>query len=352
MNILLVARRFDFGGAENHVCDLANALHQKGHNIFLVARNGRQRGKLFDGIKFQHHFFKDYLLPFHVLWMMFFVLRNRIDLIHAHQGFPIMICSLAAIFLRIKVVATVHGRARLDLRPFFTRIIPCRIIFVSQAVKTHGEKRFNIAQKSVYIPNGVIPMPVPEKPHPHKIFYISKVNNNHFKFLEMMFKGGLSKLIEKYPDIEFHIIGDGCKLDELKTLVKKENSRMGHEYCFASGYQSNLSSLLGSSSLVLGVGRVALEACAVGIPVLSVNSKRISGLVSLDKYHEIKHFNFIDIQAGAPNTENISSEIIRFFDDQQRWLTQSGKIAVEVNEDFGFQKIVSRTEEVYESCFS
>jgi len=352
MNILLVARRFDFGGAENHVCDLANALHQRGHNIFLVARNGRQRDKLFSGIKFHHHFFKDYLLPFHVMWMIWFVLRNRIDLMHAHQGFPIIICSLAAMLTRIKMVATVHGRARIDLRPFFTRMIPRRIIFVSQAVKAHGEKRFNISQKSVFIPNGVIPMPVPENPHPNKIFYISKINNNHFKFLEVMMRDVLPKIAENYPSMEFHIIGDGCKTDDLKKLINNENNRMGREYCFATGYQSNLSSILGNSSLVMGVGRVALEASAVGIPVLSVNSKRMSGMVSFEKYNAIKHANFIDIQADRPTIENIYPEFISFFDNKDRWIEESRKIALEVNNDFGFPKIVTATEEVYQSCFS
>jgi len=36
MNILLVIRRFDFGGAENHVCDLANGLTGKGHRVFFI----------------------------------------------------------------------------------------------------------------------------------------------------------------------------------------------------------------------------------------------------------------------------------------------------------------------------
>lgn len=42
MRILLVLKRFDFGGAENHVCDLANTLCELKHEVFLVTAKGRQ----------------------------------------------------------------------------------------------------------------------------------------------------------------------------------------------------------------------------------------------------------------------------------------------------------------------
>ena len=38
MRILHLVRGFGFGGAENHVRDLANVLDEMGHEVFIMAR--------------------------------------------------------------------------------------------------------------------------------------------------------------------------------------------------------------------------------------------------------------------------------------------------------------------------
>jgi len=40
LNILLITKNFTMGGAEVHVCELANELTNRGHNVYLVAKQG------------------------------------------------------------------------------------------------------------------------------------------------------------------------------------------------------------------------------------------------------------------------------------------------------------------------
>ena len=52
LNILLITKNFTMGGAEVHVCELANELTSRGHNVYLVANQGLQSQFLSSKVKF------------------------------------------------------------------------------------------------------------------------------------------------------------------------------------------------------------------------------------------------------------------------------------------------------------
>jgi hypothetical protein len=40
MRVLYLIKSFDFGGAENHVLDLANSMTEIGNDVYLITRKG------------------------------------------------------------------------------------------------------------------------------------------------------------------------------------------------------------------------------------------------------------------------------------------------------------------------
>ena len=132
MRILYLIRDFNFGGAENHVSDLANSMQSAGHEIFILSRGGNQEGRLTGPVHFSVMKMSGWLMPFQLLILTRFLKRNKIEIIHAHKRYGILIGSIAGKLCGIPVVATIHGRPRHDLRSVFARKLTDRFIFVSK----------------------------------------------------------------------------------------------------------------------------------------------------------------------------------------------------------------------------
>ena len=73
MRILHLVRIFGFGGAENHVRDLANVLDEMGHEVFIMAGSGKQNNLLNKGVKFINIRMNDFLAPFQILFVARYV---------------------------------------------------------------------------------------------------------------------------------------------------------------------------------------------------------------------------------------------------------------------------------------
>lgn len=347
MTILLIVRRFDFGGAENHVCDLANWLYKKGHKVIVAGKKGRQFARLHPGVVFINKDFKDYLLPLHLIRLIFLIFSHNVDVIHAHQRLPSLLGGWAAFFTRKKLIITVHGRSRFDLRHRISRKIARKIIFVSQAVKYFAEKRYRIERKSLYIPNGIAERKTIQNLLLNRINYVCKLNDNHLRVVSLLIKEVIPELLKNFPDMEFHITGDGKKIDEVRLLAAQLNRTYKRDICHVRGYEEGIHDASGAPALVMGVGRVALEAMAAGIPVLSVNCKRFGGLVTSEKYLHWKGYNFIDTDAEPPTVDMFLDELTKYFENQQTHIEEAGAMAKRVRDDFSMCKLVDQIIAVY-----
>ncbi len=348
MTILLIIKRFDFGGAENHVCELANNLSKKGHKVILVGGKGRQVKKLLPGVKYIPVKLTDLSIPYHVLKLVFLILQQRVNIIHAHQRLAILNACLAGFLTRRKVISTIHGRFRYDMRHALSRLLTSKMIFVSKKIHEVSDRRYDFGEKGVFIPNCVKTEAVKNSSIPYRICYTSKINKKHLGFLKLMISNVLPVLKQKYPTLELWIIGDGKKLDELKELADNLNNKFSSSLCNVLGYKPSVLNYYQSASLVLGVGRVALEASAIGVPVLSVNCRRMGGLLTTKKYENIKYANFIDTKASPPCKHSIQTTIEEFFNHQSKWEKEAEYLVKKIKKDFSLDDMINRTVSLYE----
>lgn len=340
-------KRFDFGGAENHVCDLANELSGNGNDVTLIAPSGRQRNRLSPKVNIISLKLKSLLVLFQVLYIISLVRRNRIQVIHAHQNLAVYAASLAGWLTGVPVVATVHGRTRYDLKTLFTRSRPEKLIFVSRRVQEASPDYDKIKAKSVFIPNGISRFEDDIAPIPYRLCYISRIDNKHARLLEIIMLDVLVPLSKRYPDISLMIAGDGKRLNDIIMLADKINRESGRVLCYVAGYQDDLSQLTARSSLVLGAGRVATAGLLCGSPVLSVNINRLGGMVSTSNYHYLKENNFLDIKARPPDPETLRSMVEAFFENENFWKREAVKLKNQVTDDFELSAMVKQVEQVY-----
>ncbi len=347
MRILLVLKRFDFGGAENHVCDLANTLCELEHDVFLVTAKGRQTSRLNPQVKLITFQFRDILLPYNVLQLYRIVKKYNIDIIHAHQRLSILTSCIIRKFIDIPVVATVHGRTRLDLKSKFTQKTPDRIIFVSNHVLNVSACYVKIKEKSVVIPNGVEVKFITRREKPYSITYVSRIDKNHSRVILMIIQKIIPKLIKDFPDITFNLIGEGNCLDLIMKEASIMNSKLGKEVFKILGYHPDVREFFLNSSLILGVGRVSLEALACGVPVLSVNQKRLGSIITTANYADYKENNFVAIGNEPPSVDEIYTVLSNFFSNMEKYRREANVIQNLVNTDFSLKGVAYKTIDLY-----
>lgn len=349
MRILLIIKNFDFGGAENHVRELANLLERRGDEVYVIARNGRQSELLKKNIRFIPLRFRFVIPPLHVILLSCFLVKNKIEVIHAHQRLPIHIATLAGIATGVPVIATVHGRTRFDLRSWISRRFTDRLIFVSREVLEVSAKLDEIKTKSVVIPNWVFPEEIHRNKIPFSVSYISRVDRKHSSLILMIIRKVISPLAMQYPKLTFRIIGEGESLPLVQEEAEKLNLGLDRKVCIVSGFVPDIKEVIRRSELVMGVGRVALEALACGVPVLSVNRNRLGEIISKSNYHSYKINNFVSVGSPCPDEKNLLRILTGFFYDREYRISESGIIRDYVLKDFDPDILTGRIRNLYYS---
>ena len=100
----------------------------------------------------------------------------------------------------------------------------------------------------------------------------------------------------------------------------------------------DVSDIIKKSGLVLGVGRVAIETLACGVPVLSVNQKYFGGLVSGENYSFFRQNNFVAYGLESPDENKLSAELKDYFSNIQHWQDEAAILQKQIDEDFNILK--------------
>ncbi len=343
MNILLLVKHFDFGGAENHVCELANELVREGENVLIVTGKGRQRQKLVREVKQHFVLFYEWNTVLLVFKIFNIVKREKIDVIHAHQRFPILIATLAGILCKIPTVATVHGDSRHDLKSRFVKKRLTSIIFINKKVFNSYQNSSLIGNKINFIPNG-FPLPAENigglssnanettdnygdkndiktvvatesriQRNPKRIFYVSRLDKRHGKLLEMIIKEVMPVLKKSYPEAELHIVGEGKGLKITSELLSSPFLNSLKNSVSLENYSENIYSLYHKADLVMGVGRVAGESLINGVPLLSIKSNHLGEIITRENFSKLLFTNYVAVDSKPPEPKRVIEILTDFF---------------------------------------
>jgi len=348
MKILLLIRNFDFGGAENHVRNLANELCLSDCSVWLISRKGRQLEQLIQGVNHRTIEFSDYLILPQLLKLIQVIKREKFDVIHAHQHLPILLATLAGKITGTPVIATIHGRIKHDLPYNFEKKSIQRVIAISRN-SLKGLKMHELTKdKSILIPNG-IHLPEFKKTNGYpglSIYYVSRINKRHANLIGLILKEVWPVFISRYPEARFNILGDGNFLGKIIDAVNS-----GHNNLQSSvkviGYTSDISQEISNASLVIGVGRVALKSLAKGIPVFSLKVNRLGGIVTTSNYPHHSYGNFVDIDGKFPNSECILNTLEDFVINQEFYRNEALILQQKIAEEYNIKNIIASTIEVY-----
>ena len=219
----------------------------------------------------------------------------------------ISLCPIIKSIMKIPIILTIHGiyYSKEILNNFLSYID--KIIFVSE----NSKKYYNDVIKElplnnyIVIPNGIenpkdilieknilknsLNLPKDSK----IILYCSRLSINKSN-LAKLFLESFNKIVSENRNTFAVIMGHGNYAKYINDLVYKINSELKENKIFILGNRFNTLNYYNDSDLIIGTGRVALEAMSIGKAVISFGSNGIVNIVNNDTIQPMINSNFGD----------------------------------------------------------
>lgn len=324
--VLLLSMALDFGGAETHVISLAKALQKSGLRV-LVASNGGRLVPELDAAGIHHYTVALHARnPLALLGSVGVIKRivqsERVQLMHAHARIPAWVAQWVSRSTQVPLVTTYHGlyNAHWLLRLFTAA--GQQTIAVSQDVREHLAKRLGVpATQITVIHNGIDTEQFDALDSPsnqQQITYISRMSGARGGVALALLRA-IALLHDDFPALRLVIVGEGDRLPEVNALAGELNARWAGDYCQALGGRADIPQLLAQAGIVVGVGRVALEAMASGRPVIIAGEYGTYGLLDKATLPLAIEHNFSGRGSQLPTEPETLAGILRdVLSDQER----------------------------------
>ena len=292
INILHLYDLMELGGIETHIITLSNQLNKLNTNNIIVAPNGPAAE-----LAIQYNL--DYravdinrkeMINEIVMEINSIIIENNINIIHTHSPTAQILGNFCGTLSRVPVVSTKHSVLHANYIENIYNTVT-KYVCVSDEVAKECIKNGISREKITIINNCVETVEEPQKSSFFKddyirITYISRIVYDKFQAIV-----NLLSAVEKLDNFKLNIIGDGNMFHELKEIVRKNGRR---ENISILGSKSNISKYIMNSDVIVGVGRVILEAIANGKFAICLGNVNYPGLINREKLKKISEVNFTD----------------------------------------------------------
>ena len=313
--IIAILNTCTIGGTESYIVSLANKLKAKNINLCILTNKC-----------FNKELFIFYDIELHVLNLNhknqltnIILSINNIKLIQIHMNEDISLCPIIKSIINLPIILTIHGIYYSEklLNNFLPYID--KLVFVSEYSKKYYAnitKKLS-SDKYITIPNGIErPVKNLDKKNILRkslgipkdsiiILYCSRLSYNKSN-LAKLFLESFKKIAEKKQKIFAVIMGDGNYFKSISDLAYKFNLKLNENRIFILGNRFNIFNYYADSDLVIGTGRVALEAMSIGKTVISFG---LNGTVNIvdNNIDDMIDSNFGD---HSPSPSQLNNELI------------------------------------------
>jgi len=307
--ILMTLIRFDIGGAETHVLELALELKRMGYHV-VIASNGGVYEKNLTEAGITH-----YKVPMHskspskvaesLKLLRKIIKEEKIEIVHAHGRIPAFLCGILKKFSDFTFVTTAHWVFDTSHGLKYITNWGEKVVAVSEDIKTYLMDNYDVNPTDIYVTINGIDTVKFSKDADHsdiieefsleqdtkKIVYISRMDADRalvaFHLAEIV-----PELVKINPDIEIVIVGNGNVYAELEEKVNAINKQLGKRYIVLAGARTDIYKFAALSDIFVGVSRSALEAMACEKPVIVAGNEGYLGTFDEDKLENAIDTNF------------------------------------------------------------
>lgn len=316
MNILQVLSQFEVTGAETFAATLADAQIAAGHTVYIISDNFYTSTK---ATVISHPIGKRDIQQrlSNISFLRKFIREHKIDVVHAHSRAASWVCYFAARGGKVPLVSSIHGRQHLHFSSTLFSIYGEKRVAVCKSIYDHlthdlkyGLETLALVHNGIDAAKWKYQKHKPPKRKKKIVSFVGRLSGFKGDTLLIIVEQIFPKIFEQYRDVEFHIIGGMNEKSKIIPAMEQVNKRVGVEFIIAKGFSSDVESVYRQSDLIVGSGRVAMEALACGAPVVSIGESNFVGIISEETRNEALVTNFGDLDARRPIDVEKSVEAI------------------------------------------
>lgn len=353
MTVLMLTTSMHRGGAETHILTLAKALTARGHTVVVASAGGsltdalREAGIPHETLPLD----KPLRLQRARVLLRRLLQKHAPDLIHAHARLPALTARSLAKRRGIPLVVTAHARFRVN--PLLRRLSVwgTRSIAVSEDLHQYLREEYQIpAHRVTVIPNGV------EAPARRAIFsrgdqlrlaFCSRLDDDCSEGAFLLCRVAL-RLREQFSHLTILLIGGGNRLPSLRQAAEAVNRQAGAPFVVCTGHADKPMEAFLSVDAVVGVSRVALEAMAVGVPVILGGNEGFLGVLTPERLVLAEQSNFCGRGASVMTEDGLlcaCRDLLSRSESERRALGQA--LSDYARRRHSISAVAEKTERVY-----
>ncbi|MFM5206341.1 polysaccharide deacetylase family protein, partial [Aeromonas veronii] len=271
--------------------------------------------------------------------LIYLIKKHHIQLVHAHSRASGWSSYVACKLTGTPMITTVHGRQPVHASRKAFHALGYRAVAVCEDIAHQIVDNLGVDPAIVQVlRNGIEtdkfqPVPAPDNPKP-VIAIIGRLSGP---------KGELCyRLLDEVLDL------DACKVRVVSgTKVPERFARFEGRAEFV-GYVDDVPALLAGSDLVIGAGRVAMEALLCGRPAFAIGEARAIGLVTEQNLDDALASNFGDI-----GPKDLAIDFAALKGEIESALTSKvvpEAIRQRIQDEYGLQGVVSGLETIYQDA--
>jgi peptidoglycan/xylan/chitin deacetylase (PgdA/CDA1 family)/glycosyltransferase involved in cell wall biosynthesis len=354
MNILHVLSQFEVTGAETFAATLISEQILHGHNITVISDTfSTPVSARYIPMKIGK---RDFPQRFNNIRSLKAIIKERkIQIVHTHSRAASWVCFYATRFTKVPLVSSVHGRQHIHFSSKTFKIYGEKLLPVCECLQEHMRADLKaIPDRIQLIRNGInldyfkfnqkestVKNLLGIKGDEKIITLIGRMSGPKGEVAKFIITEVFPKIIKDLPKASLLVVG-GIKIEhDLETITAEINSRIGEKKIYLLGFQPNIVEYISAADLVIGSGRVAMEALAMRKPILAVGESNYIGVVSEENVQNALSTNFGDSGIKTElDSSIISNDALNLLKDIEKQ-----KIVTE----FGFN-LVQREFDIKKTC--
>lgn len=340
MNILMALSQLEVTGAEVYGTVLSDELIRRGNKVYIVSDTlTKPTNAQYEKIEFNKRKLKDRVSQ--VRKLLKIIKEKDIQVVHAHSRASSWSCAIACRIAKIPLITTIHGRQPVHLSRKLVKAFGDYSLSVCENIRDHIVNDLKVKPENITVLRNMINT----KEYQKSTFTDIEKNQKVISIIGRLSgpKGdvtyNLLDILHRRKDFKIQVIGG----KEVPARFKKFTGNV--EFL---GYVNNVSEKIRESSIVIGAGRVAVEAILCEVPVLAIGEAESVGIVTLDRLNTALKSNFGDISLNHAPTfrwTDVIPEIDKGFNMNKDDLKT---LRERVIAEFSIESIVENIEKVYQ----
>jgi len=323
LRILHVLSSNFFAGSAAYAIQLAERQAADGHDVYMVTDQAGLSDKITCLVLPVSN--RSFVQRLKNIWFLRNIIRKQeISVVHAHSRAASWISYYALLGTRVPLVSTIHGRQVKHSALKSNAIYGEKVIAICPELVEQLTHELQMQEhKVLFLPN---PLDLEALRNVTRsrtdnnrtiISVVGRLNGPKGAHISDLVIQMFPHLLERHPTLTIQIIGGEWESfpHAGKEVFADLQSRFGERICYL-GFTRQVLELMADSDLVIGAGRVAMEALALNTAVFALGEACCIGLVSDANLSDAIATNFGDIRAVAapfrPDPEAITHELEAF----------------------------------------